>query len=262
MGFNCKLHWEEVYATKKPTDVSWYQAEPALSLEFIISIGLSQRSRIIDVGGGASVLVDRLLDEGFKDLTVLDISSNAINYAKERLGKRAENVTWIETDATEFKPPDKYDFWHDRAVFHFLTDPGDRKKYIQAMDKSLNPGGHVLISTFALDGPPKCSGLDVERYDSDKIENEFGSSFKLIKSIDAVHTTPWNAEQKFASFHFTKWSPTAKAVAPIMTRLRPIAFALGFAGFIRQKLLGGIRRSRTIIFSPSSTGKPRRTLFI
>jgi len=185
-------------------EVSWYQTETKTSWDLIASVGLDKAGRIIDVGGGASILVDRLLNEGFKDLTVLDISSKALGYAKERLGKRAENVTWIESDVTTFTPSNKYDIWHDRAVFHFLTDSEDRKKYVKVMDEALNPGGHLIIASFALDGPPKCSGLDVERYSPEKLSNELGSSFYLIKSVEEAHITPWQAEQKFIYCVFEK----------------------------------------------------------
>jgi ubiquinone/menaquinone biosynthesis C-methylase UbiE len=199
-----KNHWEKVYHSKKPDEVSWYQLQPTASLELIASIGVSPDQRIIDVGGGASVLVDKLLGGGFRNLTVLDISSSALDYAKERLGECANKVKWIETDVTNFNSFEKYDLWHDRAVFHFLTDPGDRKKYVKVMNESLNPGGHVIIAAFALEGPPKCSGLDVERYSSEKMRNELGDFFEFIKSVNEVHVTPWNTEQKFNYFYFKK----------------------------------------------------------
>jgi len=197
MSYDRKKHWEDVYTKKIPAEVSWYQIEPTLSLELIKSTGIDHTSKIIDVGGGASVLVDRLLDQGFQNLTVLDISSKSLDFTKERLGELAVQVFWIEVDVTEFDPPQKYDLWHDRAVFHFLTDPNDRKKYVRNMDKALNPGGHAIIAAFAIDGPPKCSGLDVERYSPEKMKNELGDSFEFIKSIKEVHMTPWGSEQKF-----------------------------------------------------------------
>ena len=202
--FKPKEHWEKVYQTKQPTEVSWFQTDPAVSLELIALTGINHTQRIIDVGGGASVLVDKLLDAGFEGLTVLDISSAALDYAKERLGERSANVQWIESDVTEFEFVRKYDLWHDRAVFHFLTDPEDRKKYKKVLNESLNPGGHVIIAAFALEGPPKCSGLDVERYSPEKIKNELGESFEFRKSVNEVHRTPWNAEQKFTYCYFKK----------------------------------------------------------
>ncbi|MCX5823150.1 MAG: class I SAM-dependent methyltransferase [Deltaproteobacteria bacterium] len=204
MSFDRKSHWENVYTEKTPSEVSWYQLEPAVSLELIVSTGISRAGKIIDVGGGASVLVDKLLDQGFQDLTVLDVSSKALDYAKERLGNRAGAVKWIEADITKFESSKKYDLWHDRAVFHFLTDEDDRKKYVQNMNKALNPGGHVIIAAFSIDGPLKCSGLDVERYSPEKMNNELGNSFELVKSEDEGHMTPGGKEQKFTYSYFRK----------------------------------------------------------
>jgi len=205
MSFNRKGHWEKVYTTKAPTGMSWFQVDPAVSLELIALTGVSHAQKIIDVGGGASILVDKLLEKGFEDLTVLDISSAALNSNKERLGNCSTNVIWIESDVTEFVPAQKYDLWHDRAVFHFLTDPQDRKKYRKVLNEALNPGGHVIIATFSLEGPLKCSELNVERYSPAKMKNEFGRSFEFIKSVDEVHGTPWNTEQKFTYCYFKKF---------------------------------------------------------
>jgi 2-polyprenyl-3-methyl-5-hydroxy-6-metoxy-1,4-benzoquinol methylase len=192
-----KSHWEQVYANKKPTEVSWYQLDPTVSLDLITSTGIAQDQKIIDVGGGASVLADKLLEKGFQDITVLDISAKAIQHAKERLAEQAKIVRWIESDVTTVELPHQYDLWHDRAVFHFLTDPADREKYVEVLKNSVKPGGHVIIATFALDGPPKCSGLEVERYNTEKLNKELGCSFKLMKNIEETHKTPWRAEQKF-----------------------------------------------------------------
>ncbi len=204
MSFNRKNHWENVYGQKKPDEVSWYQVEPTVSLDFIASTGIGYAAKIIDVGGGASVLVDKLLDQGFQNLTVLDISSKAIHYAQERLGRRAENVSWIEADVTAFESSVQYDVWHDRAVFHFLTDTEDRSKYMRRLEEALKPGGHVIIAAFAIDGPPKCSDLDIERYSPEKMKNEFRDSFELVNSAREVHITPWNKEQKFIYCYFKK----------------------------------------------------------
>ena len=204
MSFNRKNHWENVYGQKKPVEVSWYQVEPTVSMEFIASTEIDYAAEIIDVGGGASVLVDRLLDQGFQDLTVLDISSKAIHYAQERLGRRAKSVSWIEADVTEFESSVQYDVWHDRAVFHFLTDAKDRTKYMRRLEEAVKPGGHVIIAAFAIDGPPKCSGLDIEQYSPEKMKNEFGDSFELVNSVSEVHITPWNKEQKFIYCYFKK----------------------------------------------------------
>lgn len=204
MNFNSKNHWEEIYTQKKPTEVSWYQIEPIITLELIKSIGIEHTDKIIDVGGGASVLVDKLLDTGFQDITILDISLKALCSAKERLGSRAEIIKWIEADVTEFEPQQKYDLWHDRAVFHFLTSKDDRKKYVQNMGKSLNSGGHVIISTFAVDGPTQCSGLDIVQYNPEKMKNEIGDFFELTEVIYKGHITPWGKEQKFMHCSFRK----------------------------------------------------------
>ena len=204
MSLNRKKHWENVYGQKKPVEVSWYQVEPAVSLGFITLIEIDSVAKIIDVGGGASVFVDKLLDQGFQNLTVLDISSKAIHHAQERLGRRAENVSWIEADVTEFESSIQYDFWHDRAVFHFLTDAEDRTKYVRRLKESIKPGGHVVIAAFAIDGPPKCSGLDVERYSPEKMKNELGDSFELVNSVTELHITPWNKQQKFIYCYFKK----------------------------------------------------------
>ena len=204
MSFDKKSHWDGMYAIKKPEEVSWYQIEPAVSLELISSTGVGYADKIIDVGSGSSVLVDKLLNQGFHNLVVLDISSKALEYAKERLGSRVEMVKWIVADVTDFKFLEKYKLWHDRAVFHFLTDKSERKKYVQNMDKALHPGGHVIIASFSINGPLKCSGLDVERYSSEKMERELGGSFEFVKSVDEVHMTPAGKEQKFTYFYFKK----------------------------------------------------------
>jgi 2-polyprenyl-3-methyl-5-hydroxy-6-metoxy-1,4-benzoquinol methylase len=204
MSFNRKKHWETVYDQKKPVEVSWYQVEPTVSLEFIASTKIDNAAKIIDVGGGASLLVDKLLDKGFQDLTVLDISSKAIHHAWQRLGRRAENVSWIEADVTEFESSVQYDLWHDRAVFHFLTEAEDRTKYVRRLEDTVKPGGHVVIAAFAIDGHQKCSGLEVERYSPEKMGNELGDSFELVNSVSEVHITPWNKEQKFIYCYFKK----------------------------------------------------------
>lgn len=204
MSFDRKSHWEDIYANKTPAEVSWYQLEPAVSLELIALTGIGQAGKIIDVGGGASVLVDKLIGQGFHDLTVLDISSKALDYAKERLGIRAETVKWIEADVTEFESPEKYDLWHDRAVFHFLINEDDRKKYVRNMNQVLKPGGYVIIAAFSIAGPLKCSGLNVEQYSPEKMKNELGDSFELVKSVNEEHLTPGGKEQKFTYCCFRK----------------------------------------------------------
>lgn len=159
---------------------------------------------VIDVGGGASVLVDFLLDAGFSKLAVLDISAAALEHARRRLGKRADSVEWLEADVTTFQPARQFGLWHDRAVFHFLTDEVDRQKYVQALKRTLTLGGQVVIATFALDGPPKCSGLEVARYDAASICAELGAEFRLVEQASETHTTPWETEQKFGYFRFAR----------------------------------------------------------
>ena len=197
-----KEHWESVYLNKSPLTVSWYQQEPALSLSLITGISLSRDAPIIDVGGGASTLVDKLCEEAFTNISVLDVSGNALDHARKRLVNKASKVHWYEEDVTCFKPPHRFALWHDRAVFHFLTSKSDREKYIDVLRQSLEPGGHLIIMTFAIDGPLKCSGLDIVQYDVDKLTAALGTGFDLIKSGHDVHLTPAGKQQKFAFFHF------------------------------------------------------------
>jgi len=199
-----KEHWQNIYQDKSVTDVSWYQKEPSLSMALIQRCGLQQDDAIIDVGGGASVLVDFLKQAGFTRLTVLDISANALNSAKQRLGLQAKDISWIETDIMEFRPPHPYALWHDRAVFHFLLDASDRKKYATVLKQSLIPGGHVIIAAFDIGGPEKCSGLDIVQYDAEKLQAELGDDFKLFEQESELHITPANKEQKFMYFHFVR----------------------------------------------------------
>ena len=205
---NLKEHWNHVYQTKAHDDVSWYQSRPATSLKLIEACGVSKQEGIIDVGGGASVLVDFLLDAGFTRLAVLDISAAALAHAKERLGARAGDVEWFEADVTGFTSPHCFNLWHDRAVFHFLTDKADRQKYVQTLKRTLTPDGHVIIATFAIDGPLKCSGLEVARYDASAIAAELGEGFRLLEQVDETHTTPWGTEQKFSYFRFARSATT------------------------------------------------------
>lgn len=197
-----KQHWENVYLGKSPLEVSWYQQEPALSLLLITRAKVSRDAPIIDIGGGASTLVDKLDDEAYTDISVLDISGSALTHSKNRLGNRAGKVHWYEADVTGFKPPRRYSIWHDRAVFHFLTDKLDRGRYINVLRQALEPGGQAIIMTFAIDGPRKCSGLDIVQYDSYKITEELGRGFELIETGHEIHHTPAGNQQKFAYFRF------------------------------------------------------------
>jgi len=202
--FDRKTHWQNVYKEKAALDVSWYQKEPTLSLELIHRTGVLNDEAIIDVGGGASALVDYLSKEGFTSLSVLDISENALNNAKKRLGDSAERIEWFEADITEFKSPHQFSLWHDRAVFHFLTDKSDRKKYVKVLNQTLRPGGHLIIAAFAIGGLKKCSGLDIVQYDSMKLLAELGEDFELLEERVEVHITPANKKQEFVYFRFIK----------------------------------------------------------
>lgn len=197
---NRNAHWNHVYQTREPGDVSWYQHRPDLSLALIAASGVSKDAGVIDVGGGASVLVDCLLDDGYTHLAVLDVSGAALNHSRSRLGARAGTVEWFEADVTSFEPPHRFGLWHDRAVFHFLTGADDRRGYAATLHRTLQPGGTVVISTFALDGPAKCSGLDVVRYDEQAISAELGPEFQLQEVRRETHVTPWQSEQRFIYF--------------------------------------------------------------
>ncbi|PZA11151.1 SAM-dependent methyltransferase [Rhodopseudomonas palustris] len=190
-------HWQTVYATKSEQDVSWFQDTPTISLELIAVLGLAPEAAIIDVGGGASRLVDHLFDRGHRDLTVLDLSEAALTATRKRLGERAATVDWIVADITEWQPKRSYALWHDRAAFHFLTADSGRLSYRERLTRAVAPGGYAIIGTFASDGPERCSGLPVMRYDTDGLQREFGSEFEMIDSRREIHATPWGAEQRF-----------------------------------------------------------------
>ena len=195
---NKKSHWENVYATKSVDQVSWYREHLDTSLKMILRTGVEKDAAIIDVGGGGSTLADDLLDNGFADVSVLDISETAIAKSKERLGNRSERIDWIEADITDVVlPEDHFDVWHDRAVFHFLTDAEDRRKYVDLVTRSLKVGGHIIVASFGLAGPQKCSGLDVVRYSPESMHGEFGDEFRLVKSVDESHETPFGTTQEF-----------------------------------------------------------------
>ena len=202
--FDRKTHWRNVYQEKSHLCVSWYQNDPKLSLELILSTQLERNEAIIDVGGGSSVLVDNLIEESFSNLSVLDISGNAIAIAKKRLGDSAKNIEWFDSDITKFDAPKKFALWHDRALFHFLTDPSDRENYMKVLNNALRPKGHLIIATFAVGGPEKCSGLEIIQYNSEKMIAELGDNFEFIQERKEVHITPSNKKQKFIYFHFLK----------------------------------------------------------
>lgn len=190
-------HWENVYRDKGEFQVSWFQETPAISLDLIRAAGTTQQSSIIDIGGGASRLVDTLMMQGYDDITVLDLSEAAMSIAKTRLGRRAFAVAWIAADATQWQPPRHYDVWHDRAAFHFLTDADDRAAYVARLTKALRPGGHAIIGTFAADGPERCSGLPVVRYDGASLSATLGGAFALVEARRQDHLTPWGSTQRF-----------------------------------------------------------------
>jgi SAM-dependent methyltransferase len=194
---NRESHWETVYTTKGENEVSWFQDDPAPSLALIDLARPMPESHIVDIGGGASRLVDRLLARGFHHVTVLDISASALDIAKARLGKRAGEAEWIVADVTTWQVAQRFDIWHDRAAFHFLVAPADRAAYIARMKQALVSGGHAIIATFAVDGPEKCSGLAVNRYDPAGLARELGEGFVLIESRLHDHATPWNSNQRF-----------------------------------------------------------------
>ncbi len=197
-------HWENVYQTRAERDVSWFQQNPAISLDLIRATGITNTASIIDIGGGASRLVDALLDAGFEAVSVLDLSEKALATSKARLGARAAKATWIAADVTAWRPSQTYDVWHDRAAFHFLTDPKDRAAYAERLLQAVASGGHVIIGTFALDGPERCSGLPVVRYDAASLGAVLGPSFGLVESRNDAHKTPAGAIQRFQFSRFLR----------------------------------------------------------
>jgi len=194
---NRKKHWEEIYTTKDLQDVSWYQMMPVTSLNLITYSNLPKDAAIIDIGGGDSFLVDHLLDLGYKDITVLDISQQAIDKAKKRLGERQTEVTWIVTDITDFTSQKRYDLWHDRAAFHFLTAQNDINTYASTLSQSIQENGTAIIGTFSKSGPKKCSSIKIKQYDQGGFETTFGENFSTKDFINVDHLTPTKKEQNF-----------------------------------------------------------------
>lgn len=199
-----RRHWETVYAGRGPEAFSWYQDDPRLSLAMIQDTVSDLDAAILDVGGGASRLVDHLLARGYRDLSVLDISGTAIEAAKRRLGDAAGDVVWLEVDVTRFVPQRRYDIWHDRAAFHFLTEEEDRRRYVEVLDRALAPEGQAVIATFGPDGPTTCSGLEVRRYDAAAIQAALGPGFALVEERASWHLTPAGAEQAFRFFRLRR----------------------------------------------------------
>jgi 2-polyprenyl-3-methyl-5-hydroxy-6-metoxy-1,4-benzoquinol methylase len=199
-----QAHWENVYATKDEHAVSWFQEKADISLDLIRATGVKAAAPIIDIGGGASRLVDTLLDDGFKAVIVLDFSEKALEKSKARLGARGADVQWVTADITTWEPSQTYDVWHDRAALHFLTDPKDRAAYAERVSKAVRPGGHVIIGTFAPDGPERCSGLPVVRYDAATLGKLLGRSFELIETRRHEHKTPAGVTQRFQFSRFQR----------------------------------------------------------
>lgn len=197
-----KQHWETVYTTKQPHEVSWTQELPKTSLEFIHGFNLPKTASIIDIGGGDSKLVDYLLDEGYENISVLDISENALLRAKARLGEKASKVRWIVSDITEFHPATTYDLWHDRATFHFLTTENDIDTYLTTARSAVK--NYMTIGTFSDKGPIKCSGLEVHQYTEETLQEQLNDGFEKIKCITEDHTTPFNTTQNFLFCSFKK----------------------------------------------------------
>jgi ubiquinone/menaquinone biosynthesis C-methylase UbiE len=202
--FNRKKHWENIYQTKELKDVSWFEPTPETSLTFFKQFNVPKDAKIIDVGGGDSFLVDNLLNQGYTDLSVLDISEAALNRAKERLGEKAANVKWILADAASFEPNEKYDFWHDRAAFHFLTEEKEIAAYLDTVQKNLTPNGILIIGTFSENGPKKCSGIDIKQYSEETMTTQLNKYFDKIKCITIDHKTPFDTIQNFVFCSFRK----------------------------------------------------------
>ncbi|HOY97238.1 MAG TPA: class I SAM-dependent methyltransferase [Catalimonadaceae bacterium] len=205
--FDRKKHWENIYLTKDLKDVSWFQPTPETSLDFFTQFNVPKTAKVIDIGGGDSLLVDHLLELGFQDISVLDISAAAIERAKQRLGEKAINVNWIVADAATFKPTEKYDFWHDRAAFHFLTDELEISNYLQTAQENINPTGVLVIGTFSEQGPKKCSGIEIKQYSEPTMTERLKTFFEKIKCITVDHKTPFDTIQNFVFCSFRKIQP-------------------------------------------------------
>lgn len=203
-NFDRKKHWEKIYQTKQLNEVSWFQPTPETSLDFIRQFNVPTTAKIIDIGGGDSFLVDNLLDKCYQDITVLDISEAAIERAKQRLGERATKVKWIVADAAKFQPTEKYDFWHDRAAFHFLTDEQEISNYLDTAQKNIRPTGVLVIGTFSEQGPKKCSGIEIKQYSENSMTVRLKNFFEKIKCITIDHKTPFDTIQNFVFCSFRK----------------------------------------------------------
>lgn len=203
-NFDRKKHWENIYSTKELENCSWFQPTPVTSLEFVEQSGITKFSKIIDIGGGDSFLADSLLEKGYTDITVLDISEAALERAKQRLGNKANQIKWVVGDAASFAPSEKYHFWHDRAAFHFLTDQSDVKSYVVTAKNALNDQGILVIGTFSENGPKKCSGIEIKQYSEEGLSKAFQNGFKKLKCVNVDHPTPFNTTQNFIFCSFQK----------------------------------------------------------
>ncbi len=206
--FNRKKHWENIYQTKELKDLSWFQPNPETSLDFFKQFNVPTTAKVIDIGGGDSYLVDHLVDLGYQDISVLDISEAAIDSAKQRLGDKAKDVKWIVADAATFTPTEKYDFWHDRAAFHFLTEEQGISNYLKTAEQNLNPTGVLVIGTFSEQGPKKCSGIEIKQYSETTMTDLFKNLFEKIKCITVDHKTPFDTIQNFVFCSFRKLQTT------------------------------------------------------
>jgi cyclopropane fatty-acyl-phospholipid synthase-like methyltransferase len=203
-NFDRKNHWENIYKTKELKDVSWFEPNPETSLHFFKQFNVQKSAKIIDIGGGDSFLVDHLLALGYNNITVLDISEAALQRAKNRLGNEALKVKWIVADAATFKPTEKYDFWHDRAAFHFLTEEEEISKYLDIVQNNLEPTGILVIGTFSESGPKKCSGIEIKQYSETSMTEKLNQFFEKIKCITIDHKTPFDTIQNFVFCSFRK----------------------------------------------------------
>lgn len=203
-NFDRKKHWDKIYKKNSTDKVSWYQPTPTISLDFVKQFKLAKTAKIIDIGGGDSFFVDHLINLGYQDITVLDISEKAIARAKQRLGHKADMVEWIISDAVNFHPSNKYDFWHDRAAFHFLTDEKEIERYLATIKTSIKPGGYLLIGTFSEQGPKKCSGIEIKQYSEQTMTDRLKKFFEKIKCITIDHKTPFDTIQNFIFCSFRR----------------------------------------------------------
>ena len=206
--FDRKKHWENIYQSKSLNELSWYQPTPDISLDFVKQFNLPKTAKIIDIGGGDSFFVDYLIDLGYKDITVLDISEKAIDRAKQRLGDKAETINWIVADAADFQTTVKYDFWHDRAAFHFLTDKKEIENYLDTVKTNIKPAGYLVIGTFSKQGPEKCSGIYIKQYSEQTMTDRLKDFFGKIKCIIVDHKTPFDTIQNFIFCSFRRLGTT------------------------------------------------------